>query len=94
MDTKSKPKTIEGQTAEAVALPPSCSALVIGSVWVPKQGGLPWKLTDIFHSEMGRTAVQIEKYQGGRNSPAIMTTKRLKARFKPNADVEAPKQKR
>lgn len=60
--------------------------IVIGSQWVPKKGRspLPWKLTDIFHSEMGRTAVQIEKYQGGRNSPAIITTKRLKKNFKLN----------
>lgn len=60
------------------------SAISIGSEWVPKKGGLPWKLTDIYHSEMGRTAVQLEKYQGGRNSPAIITTKRLRRFFLPN----------
>lgn len=56
--------------------------ITIGSQWVPKKGGLPWKLTDIFKSEMGRIAVQLEKYQGGRNSPAIITTKKLKENFK------------
>lgn len=55
--------------------------ITIGSNWRPKKGGLPWKLTDIFHSEMGRIAVQLEKYQGGRNSPAIITTKKLKQNF-------------
>jgi hypothetical protein len=30
---------------------------------------------------MGKTAVQLEKYQGGRNSPAIITTKRLRKFF-------------
>lgn len=60
--------------------------ITIGSSWRPKKGGLPWKLTDIFHSEMGRTAVQLEKYQGGRNSPAILTTKKLKQNFQPRED--------
>lgn len=77
----------------------TCSAIYIGSEWVPKKGGLPWKLTDIYHSEMGRTAVQLEKYQGGRNSPVIITTKRLRRFFMPNAkgDVrphEQPERKR
>lgn len=60
--------------------------VTIGSSWRPKKGGLPWKLTDIFRSEMGRTAVQLEKYQGGRNSPAILTTKKLKQNFQPCED--------
>jgi hypothetical protein len=60
--------------------------VVIGSKWIPVKGksSLHWKLTDIFHSEMGRTAVQLEKYGGGRNSLLILTTKRLKRLFKPN----------
>ncbi len=60
--------------------------IVIGSEWIPKNQKFPthWKLTDIFHSEMGKTAVQLEKYQGRRNSPAIITTKRLREFFKLN----------
>lgn len=57
----------------------------IGSKWIPKKGGpaaLYWTLTDIFYSETGRIAVQIEKCCGGRNSPAIITTKKLKKNFK------------
>lgn len=62
--------------------------IIIGSEWIQKKGyfPLPWKLTDIFHSEMGRTAVQLEKYGGGRNSLMILTTKRLKRIFKRKED--------
>jgi hypothetical protein len=50
--------------------------------WRPKQGGLPWKVTDIYQSTLrGNYAVMIEKYQGGRNSPAIITLNRLKKNF-------------
>jgi hypothetical protein len=50
--------------------------------WIPKQGGLPWKITDIYQSTtQGNYAVMIEKYQGGRNSPAIITVNRLKKNF-------------
>jgi len=56
---------------------------LLGSNWTPKKGGLPWKVTDVFASKVGteRTAVQIEKYQGGRNSPQIISVKRLKRFF-------------
>lgn len=64
----------------------------IGSQWEPKRGEkLPWRLTDVYHSKFGRTAVQLEKYQGGRNSPTILTTKRLKKFFKP-LETEEKKQ--
>lgn len=59
-------------------------ANIVGTKWVPKSGqfkNLHWKVTDYFTSIYGRTAVQIEKYQGGRNSPAIITIKRLKKNF-------------
>jgi len=61
-------------------------ASIVGTKWVPKSGqfnNLHWKVTDYFTSVYGRTAVQIEKYQGGRNSPAIITIKRLKKNFTP-----------
>lgn len=58
---------------------------LLGTSWIPKTNGqnLPWKVTDIFVSINGKTAVQIEKYQGGRNSPSIITTKRLRRFFDP-----------
>jgi hypothetical protein len=61
------------------------STALLGTKWIPKNGRSGhWKVTDIFGSVNGRTAVQIEKYQGGRNSPAIVTTKRLKKFFRPD----------
>lgn len=62
---------------------------LLGTSWVPKKNGqnIPWKVTDIFVSINGRTAVQIEKYQGGRNSPSIMTSKRLRRFFVPKKEI-------
>jgi hypothetical protein len=79
--TVSNQETSDNSEREAGSRAPICCA-PIGSQWEPKRGGLPWKVTDIFRSEMGRIAVQLEKYQGGRNSPAIITTNNLKKRFR------------
>jgi len=56
---------------------------LIGTEWRPKNRdfGNTWKVTDVFFSLHGRTAIQLEKYQGGRNSPAIITTKKLRQNF-------------
>jgi hypothetical protein len=63
---------------------------LIGTQWRPKnrQFGNTWKCTDVYHSIGGRVAVQLEKYQGGRNSPAIITTKKLRQNF--NQITETP----
>ena len=58
----------------------------IGTKWVPNVDSGPnplhWKCTDVFYSATRKViALQIEKYQGGRNSPAIITLPRLKRRF-------------
>jgi hypothetical protein len=57
---------------------------LLGTSWTPKKGGLPWKVTDVFTSHYNCDAVKIEKYQGGRNSPAIITFKKLKQNFNQN----------
>ena len=51
--------------------------------WVPKLKGhnLPWKVTKSFTSPDGESVHRIEKYQGGRNSPALVTEKHLRAHF-------------
>lgn len=56
---------------------------LLKSEWIPKKnsGNLSWKVTDVFISYNGTHAVQIEKYQGGQNSPAIITLKKLKSSF-------------
>jgi len=62
---------------------------LMGTEWRPKnrEFGNTWKCTDVFYSVNGRSAVQLEKYQGGRNSPAIMTTKKLRQNF---TQIETP----
>ena len=61
-----------------------CYQNLIGTSWKPKKSDhkLPWKITDVYSPVAGRTAVQLEKYQGGRNSPAIITIKQLNRNFK------------
>ena len=55
----------------------------IGSEWKPKNrpNDVPWKVTDAALSHYGLWIVQLTKYQGGRNSPALMTTKKLMQNF-------------
>lgn len=55
----------------------------IGSKWRPKNDAfaLHWKLTKVFTSEDGEKVYRIEKYQGGRNSPAVLTLRKLKQQF-------------
>lgn len=59
---------------------------MIGTNWRPKvpHSTLPWKLTKIFIAEDGETVYRLEKYQGGRNSPALLTKKKLLQNFKQN----------
>lgn len=56
----------------------------LGTSWRPKatHSNLPWKLTKIFIAEDGETVYRLEKYQGGRNSPALLTKKKLLQNFK------------
>ncbi len=59
----------------------------IGSKWVPrpKRDGftdnIHWTVTKQFEAEDGEKVYRIEKAYGGRNSPAIITGKRLKEHF-------------
>jgi hypothetical protein len=57
-----------------------------GSTYRPKvsHSNLPWKLTKIFIAEDGEQVYRLEKYQGGRNSPALLTKKKLLRNFKQN----------
>jgi len=57
---------------------------MISTSWVPKSQNhpLPWKLTKIFLAEDGEEVYRLEKYQGGRNSPALITKKKLHQNFK------------
>lgn len=52
--------------------------------WIPKYGfnPLPWKVTDVFVSLSGKECVEITKYLHGRNSPAVISVKKLKTRFR------------
>lgn len=54
------------------------------SNWRPKvaHSNLPWRLTKIFVAEDGEQVYRLEKYQGGRNSPALLTKKKLLQNFK------------
>ncbi len=56
----------------------------IGQKWVPKTNisNLHWKLTKVFLAEDGETVYRLEKYQGGRNSPALLTKRKLLQNFK------------
>ena len=56
---------------------------VIGACWCPKatHSNLPWKLTKIFEAQDGEQVFRLEKYQGGRNSPALLTKKKLLQNF-------------
>ncbi len=49
--------------------------------WTPKKGELHWIVTKVFTSDDGEQVFRIEKYQGGRNSPALITMKKLKEQF-------------
>ena len=54
------------------------------SQWRPTRGihNLPWKVVRHFAATDDNGAVlQLEKYQGGRNSPAYLTLNRLRANF-------------
>lgn len=57
---------------------------MLKSLWVPKNQKFPlsWKLTKIFIAEDGEEVYRLEKYQGGRNSPAILTRNKLFQNFK------------
>jgi len=57
---------------------------MIDSTWYPKnqQNPLPWKLTKVFTGEDGEQVFRLEKYQGGRNSPALVTRKQLNKNFR------------
>lgn len=56
---------------------------VVGACWRPKAtySNLPWKLTKIFEAQDGEQVFRLEKYQGGRNSPALLTKKKLLQNF-------------
>lgn len=56
----------------------------LGTSWRPKvfHSNLPWKLTKIFIAEDGEIVYRLEKYQGGRNSPALLIKKKLLQNFK------------
>lgn len=55
----------------------------VGSKWVPVKGvnNLHWTVTKQFTAEDGESVYRIEKIYGGRNSPGLITGKRLKANF-------------
>lgn len=56
---------------------------IVGSCWYPKatHSNLPWKLTKIFEAQDSEQVFRLEKYQGGRNSPALLTKKKLLQNF-------------
>lgn len=60
--------------------------ILVGTSWRPKKphSTLPWKLTKIFESHDGEQVFRLEKYQGGRNSPALITKKKLLQNFTKN----------
>ena len=57
--------------------------ILVGTSWRPKvtHSNLPWKLTKIFEAQDGEQVFRLEKYQGGRNSPALLTKKKLLQNF-------------
>lgn len=64
--------------------------IAVGDEWEPKKSfgkPLPWKVTKVFESIHGdgERVFQIEKYQGGRNSPALITGNRLHTNFRHSA---------
>ena len=64
--------------------------VAINTSWRPKvsHSSLPWKLTKIFIAEDGETVYRLEKYQGGRNSPALLTKKKLLQNFKHDEQIK------
>lgn len=57
---------------------------LLGTEWTPKNRKYtePWKIAKIFQHEDGERIFRLEKIHGGRNSPALVTLKKLKQNFK------------
>ena len=56
---------------------------LLGAEWTPKNRTYtePWKVTKVFKHEDGERIFRLEKIHFGRNSPALVTLKKLKQNF-------------
>lgn len=64
-------------------------AIEPGDSFTPRKGyaPLPWKVTKVFTAPDGERVFRLEKYQGGRNSPGLLTGKQLWKNFKPTQNT-------